>query len=164
MNETTTPALDLDAARLPAALPPDAAPVATSAAPVAAGTACAAPGACGCAGELPALAQLQPLYRERARIIKALAHPTRLYIVDQLARAPRCVCELTALIGADVSTVSKHLAVLRSAGLVEDGKRGAQVWYHLCAPCILNFIGCVEGVIARNATQHAGFIRPPDGV
>lgn len=113
--------------------------------------------------QLPELALTQRLYRERARIIKALAHPTRLYIVDQLARAPRCVCELTALIGADVSTVSKHLALLRGAGLVEDEKRGAQVWYRLCAPCILNFIGCVEGVIARNADEQAGFIRPTQG-
>lgn len=112
---------------------------------------------------MPKLEQSQRLYRERARIIKALAHPTRLYIVDQLVRSPRCVCELTALIGADVSTVSKHLSLLRSAGLVEDEKRGAQVWYHLCAPCILNFIGCVEGVIARNASEQAGFIRPAPG-
>lgn len=112
---------------------------------------------------LPELAQLQRLYRERARIIKALAHPTRLYIVDQLSRSPRCVCELTALIGADVSTVSKHLALLRSAGLVEDEKRGAQVWYRLCAPCILNFIGCVEGVIERNASEQAGYVRPAPG-
>lgn len=112
---------------------------------------------------MPALAQMQRLYRERARIIKALAHPTRLYIVDQLAHAPRCVCELTALIGADVSTVSKHLSLLRSAGLVEDEKRGAQVWYRLCAPCILNFIGCVESVITRNASEQAGYIRPVPG-
>jgi ArsR family transcriptional regulator len=112
---------------------------------------------------LPELALTQRLYRERARIIKALAHPTRLYIVDQLARAPHCVCDLTALIGADVSTVSKHLSLLRGAGLVEDEKRGAQVWYRLCAPCILNFIGCVEDVIARNAGEQAGFIRPAQG-
>jgi ArsR family transcriptional regulator len=109
---------------------------------------------------LPELAQVQRLYRERARIIKALAHPTRLYIVDQLARGPHCVCELTALIGADVSTVSKHLALLRGAGLVEDDKRGAQVWYRLCAPCVLSFIGCVESVIARNAEAQAGLLSP----
>jgi DNA-binding transcriptional ArsR family regulator len=125
--------------------------------------ACPVPAVLAAAAEMPALGELQRLYRERARIIKALAHPTRLYIVDQLARAPRCVCELTARIGADVSTVSKHLAVLRTAGLVEDEKRGAQVWYHLCAPCILNFIGCVEGVITRNASEQAGFVRPAGG-
>jgi DNA-binding transcriptional ArsR family regulator len=56
----------------------------------------------------------------RARIMKALAHPSRLFIVDELSRGERCVCELTEMIGADVSTVSKHLALLKNAGIVLD--------------------------------------------
>lgn len=87
----------------------------------------------------------------RARIMKALAHPSRLFIVDELSRGERCVCELTEMIGADVSTVSKHLAVLRDAGLVLDDRRGQQVFYRLRVPCILNFFGCVEAVIAETA-------------
>jgi len=83
----------------------------------------------------------------RAKVIKALAHPTRLFIVDELSRGERCVCELTDKIGADVSTVSKHLSLLKSAGIVCDDKRGAQVFYRLRVPCILNFFGCVEAVI-----------------
>jgi len=51
----------------------------------------------------------------RAKVMKALAHSSRLFIVDELSRGERCVCELTEMIGADVSTVSKHLAVLREA-------------------------------------------------
>ena len=90
----------------------------------------------------------------KARIIKAMAHPTRLFIVDELSRQSRCVCELTELIGADVSTVSKHLAILRSAGIVEDDKRGVQVWYTLKMPCILNFFGCVEQVQKRTAKEQ----------
>ena len=83
-----------------------------------------------------------------------MAHPTRLFIVDELSRQSRCVCELTELIGADVSTVSKHLAILRSAGIVEDEKRGVQVWYTLKMPCILNFFGCVEQVQKRTAKEQ----------
>jgi len=60
----------------------------------------------------------------RARVMKSLAHPTRLFIVDELSRGERCVCELTDMIGADVSTVSKHLAVLKAAGVVLDDRRG----------------------------------------
>jgi len=45
-------------------------------------------------------------FERRAKIIKALAHPSRLYIVDELSRGERCVCELTKLVGADISTVS----------------------------------------------------------
>jgi DNA-binding transcriptional ArsR family regulator len=84
---------------------------------------------------------------ERARVMKALAHPSRLFIVDELSHGERCVRELTDMIGADVSTVSKHLALLRQAGLVLDEKRGQQVFYRLRVPCILNFFGCVEAVL-----------------
>jgi ArsR family transcriptional regulator len=92
-------------------------------------------------------------FEARAQVIKALAHPTRLFIVDELSRNERCVCELTEMIGADVSTVSKHLSVLKSAGIVEDEKRGLQVWYRLRVPCILNFFSCVESVLKANAAQ-----------
>jgi len=90
--------------------------------------------------------------------MKAMAHPSRLFIIDELSRGERCVCELTEMIGADVSTVSKHLAVLREAGLVLDDRRGVQIFYRLRVPCILNFFGCVEAVIAeteRSASEAA---------
>lgn len=85
----------------------------------------------------------------RATVMKALAHPSRLFIVDELSRGERCVCELTDMIGADVSTVSKHLSLLKKAGVVIDDRRGAQVFYRLRVPCILNFFGCVEAVLAE---------------
>ena len=57
--------------------------------------------------------------------MKALAHPSRLFIVDELSRSgERCVCELTEMVGADMSTVSRHLAMLKGAGIIEDEKRG----------------------------------------
>lgn len=92
-------------------------------------------------------------YRTRARVMKALAHPTRLFIVDQLADGPRCVCELTAMVRADVSTVSKHLLVLRNAGIVSDERRGAQVFYALRTPCVRSWSSCVEGVLAADARR-----------
>jgi DNA-binding transcriptional ArsR family regulator len=91
---------------------------------------------------------------ERARVMKALAHPSRLFIVDELSRGERCVCELTEMIGADVSTVSKHLAVLREAGLVLDERRGVQIFYRLRVPCILSFFGCVEAVLEETARER----------
>jgi len=92
-------------------------------------------------------------YQARARIIKALAHPTRLFIVDELSRWERCVCELRDMIGVDVSTVSKHLSVLKEAGVVEDEKRGLQVWYRLRIPCIVKFFGCVEEVLKASTLK-----------
>jgi DNA-binding transcriptional ArsR family regulator len=84
---------------------------------------------------------------EKAAVLKALGHPTRLFIVEELARGERCVCQLVEGIGADFSTVSRHLSLLRQAGLVEDDKRGQQVFYRLRAPCVLGFIGCIERVV-----------------
>lgn len=93
----------------------------------------------------------QARYETRARIVKALAHPTRMFIVEELSRAgERCVCELTAMIGADISTVSKHLSVLKNAGILADDKRGNQVYYRLRVPCILEFFRCIESVLECN--------------
>jgi DNA-binding transcriptional ArsR family regulator len=87
----------------------------------------------------------------RANIVKALAHPTRLFIIDELSQQERCVCELTEMIGADTSTVSKHLTILKNAGIVKDEKRGTMVYYQLRCPCVLNFFACIEEVVKTNA-------------
>jgi len=89
----------------------------------------------------------QKHFAERAKIIKALAHPVRLFFVEELSRNERCVCELRDMVNLDISTVSKHLSVLKNAGIVQDDKRGNQVFYQLVTPCILNFFGCVEAVL-----------------
>ena len=93
---------------------------------------------------MTAAAQAQS--KTQARIIKALAHPTRLFIVDELSRGERCVCELTDMIGVEMPTVSRHLSQLRNVGILEDEKRGAQVFYRLRVPCVLNFFKCVQAV------------------
>jgi DNA-binding transcriptional ArsR family regulator len=99
-------------------------------------------------------------YEARAKIIKALAHPSRLLILDELARRKeRCVCDLTELIGADMSTVSKHLSLLKGAGLVEIEKRGTQIWYRLRCPCVMDFFRCVETVLKSNVAQKTALPR-----
>lgn len=94
------------------------------------------------------------LYEARANIIKALAHPSRLFIIDMLKIEPHTVGELTEMIGSDTSTVSKHLSVLKNAGIIEDEKKGTSVYYSLLCPCILDFISCIEDVIEINANKH----------
>ncbi len=101
----------------------------------------------------------QARFEARAQIIKAMAHPTRLFIVDELSRHERCVCELTEMVGADVSTVSKHLSLLRNVGIAEDEKRGSQVFYKLKMPCVLNFFSCVESVLDSRAKEWAKLAR-----
>ena len=98
-------------------------------------------------------------YKARARIIKAMSHPTRLFMVDELSRGERCVCELTEMVGDDISTISKHLSILKSAGIVADEKRGTQVFYSLRVPCVLNFFSCVESVLKTNAKEQAALAK-----
>lgn len=86
-------------------------------------------------------------YQAMAKVAKAMAHPSRLMIIDALANGERCVCELREVVGADMSTVSKHLAVMKAAGLLDDRKAGLQVFYRLRCPCVLRFFSCVEAVL-----------------
>ena len=103
--------------------------------------------------------EIRARFEARARIVKAMAHPTRLFLVDILSRQKTCVCELTDMVGADMSTVSKHLAVLKNAGIVEDEKRGALVFYKLRCPCMLKFFDCVETVLKSNAKEQTRLAR-----
>jgi DNA-binding transcriptional ArsR family regulator len=100
----------------------------------------------------------QARFEARAKIIKALAHPTRLFIVDELSRQERCVNELTEKVGADVSTVSKHLTILKNVGIVKDERRGAQVYYSLKMPCVLSFFTCVETVMQSIAEESMSLL------
>ena len=94
-------------------------------------------------------------YQARARVAKALAHPSRLLIVDALKEKDWCVCELTELVGADQSTVSKHLAVLKNAGIVEDRKEGSSNFYRLRIHCLDGFFGCMESVLEEDLRGRA---------
>ena len=99
-------------------------------------------------------AETSARYNARAHIIKAMAHPTRLFIIDTLAQNKRCVCELTGLIGADVSTVSKHLSILKNAGIIKDERQGSKIYYSLKTPCLVSFFSCVESVLLTNAREQ----------
>jgi len=83
----------------------------------------------------------------RADILKALAHPVRVMIVETLARGEKCVCELNALADIDQSNISRHLASLKKAGIVADRRDGMRVFYRLRTPCILNALECAIEVM-----------------
>lgn len=83
-------------------------------------------------------------FRKGADVFKALSNPNRLLIVDALGRGEHCVADLTKLVGLDISTVSNHLSVLRSVGIVADERRGTQVFYTLKKPCVLSIFCCLD--------------------
>lgn len=95
----------------------------------------------------------------RAKVLKAMAHPSRLYMVEQLASGEKSVAELTELVGADMSTVSKHLSQLRAAGIVSDRRQGAQIYYRLLAPCVMGFFDCVENVLRAGIQTQIEIVR-----
>jgi len=83
---------------------------------------------------------------DRVSIIKALAHPTRLRIAEILASGPSCVGDLHQKIGGDLSTVSKHLTIMRQAGWLTCQKSGLQVHYTLACDCLDDFLRCIDSL------------------
>ncbi len=89
--------------------------------------------------------------KARAEIFKALGHPARLAMVVALGDGELCVCELQEIVGSDMSTVSKHLTVLRHAGLVDADKRGKQMFYALRLRCAVEFLHCVDRALEERS-------------
>ena len=83
-------------------------------------------------------------YETRARIARTLGHASRLFILEALSSQDRCVHELAELIGADISTVSRHLSLLKAAGLVDYEKSGTQVCYRLAGENVPRLLRCLK--------------------
>jgi ArsR family transcriptional regulator len=90
----------------------------------------------------------------RAKIIKAMAHPVRLMVIEYLRNGERSFSEVFDLFQLDKSTVSKHLLVLKEAGIVSSRKSGADVLYNLEVPCVTNFFDCITAVIESNVKKQ----------
>ncbi|MBN2037212.1 MAG: winged helix-turn-helix transcriptional regulator [Chitinispirillaceae bacterium] len=96
-------------------------------------------------------------FKAQAQIMKALSHQTRLFMVHELAKGEKCVGELVTMVKADVSTVSKHLLIMKNAGIVESEKRGTSMYYSLKMRCVLNFFSCVNEVLKKKAESQMIF-------
>jgi ArsR family transcriptional regulator, arsenate/arsenite/antimonite-responsive transcriptional repressor len=90
----------------------------------------------------------------RSRIIKAMAHPVRLMVIDELKEGEKSFFTLFSLFTLDKSTVSKHLSVLKEAGIVSSRKVGIDVIYKLEVPCVTDFFGCVTAVIENQVRRQ----------
>lgn len=95
------------------------------------------------------------VYEQRAAVFKALGHPARLRMVQALSEGERCVCELTEMADMDMSTVSKHLSVLRQAGVVASRKQGTSVHYRLVLTCVPVFLDCVDSHLRQGLLEGA---------
>ena len=97
--------------------------------------------------------ETKALYARKAEIIKAVAHPLRVAVVDFLKDGEKCVCEIAEHIGSERSNVSRHLAVMLKAGVLRCRKDGLMVFYELRTPCILNFLNCATQTLKHNVNE-----------
>jgi len=97
----------------------------------------------------------------KAEVLKALGHPTRLAVVEMLgARGERCVCEIAEMVGGgDRTTLSKHLAILKAAGVVADRKDGLWVRYRLNCPCVGRFLTCIEQMVRERIGEERAALK-----
>ena len=93
--------------------------------------------------------------RLKARVMRALGHPLRLAIAEYLGGGERCVCEIAEWIGAGRPNVSRHLALMRSAGVVEFRSEGPKALYRLKTPCVVEVLSCVEKVLRQQNKRRS---------
>lgn len=92
--------------------------------------------------------------RLKAEVFKALGHPLRLGVVEFLHAGEKCVCEIVEHTGTGMSNISKHLSILKKAGIVADRRDGLKIMYRLTMPCALDFAKCVEGAVTKRLDEQ----------
>ncbi len=97
-------------------------------------------------------------YELQAEVLKALAHPIRLAIVQHLASGEKCVCEIVEHAGTTQSNISKHLGILKKAGIIQDRKKGLSVYYRLVMPCAVSFFRCVQNILERQTSERSAVL------
>ena len=99
------------------------------------------------------LVELKANASQRSLVVKAMAHPTRLLVMEALMQGEQCVNDLTAMAGCDVTTLSKHLSVMKKAGLLVCEKRGLNVYYQIACPCFADFFRCIDLISTTREAQ-----------
>ena len=98
------------------------------------------------------------LFEMKAEIIQAAAHPIRVAVIDYLGKGEQCVCDIVDHVDAQRSNVSRHLALMLRAGVLECRKDGLKVYYRLKTTCLLDFLGCVERVLRERVEGEASIL------
>jgi ArsR family transcriptional regulator len=101
----------------------------------------------------------QLMFDRQAEIVKALAHPIRIAILDFLKDKPRCVCDIAKHVRSERSNVSRHLSVMTSAGILIHYKNGLKVFYQLKRSCILEFFSCIKHCIMEQARDDQKLLK-----
>lgn len=99
------------------------------------------------------------VYEKQAEILKALAHPLRVAILDFLKDGEQCVCDIAKHVNSERSNVSRHLAVMVNAGVLSYKKEGLKVIYKLQMPCTSKFFSCLAACIKQQAVENTKLLR-----
>jgi DNA-binding transcriptional ArsR family regulator len=99
------------------------------------------------------------LYEKEAEIAGAISHPLRVAILDFLKDGDQCVCDIAEFVGSERSNISKHLAVMVNAGLLEYHKEGLNVIYSLKCKCFIDFFACAAKVVKQQAMENEKMLR-----
>lgn len=84
----------------------------------------------------------------RAQVAKALAHPLRLKIIDAISDGEeKCVCDLVAELGWDQPIISKHLSIMKNAGILASRREGTRTLYSIRTPCVKKFLACIDEIL-----------------
>ena len=94
----------------------------------------------------------------KADLLKALGQPTRLRILELLFDGERCVCEIFPAVGGEQSNISKHLAFLRSQGIVFSERRGMRVFYRLADQRIVRLLDDVDACVRGGLKAKANLV------
>ena len=94
----------------------------------------------------------------QADVLKALAHPIRLSIINFLAEEEKCVCHIVDHVGTSPSNISKHLGIMKKAGILSDRKEGLSVYYRLNMPCALKFFDCIQGIMEKQLCERSAVL------
>jgi ArsR family transcriptional regulator len=97
-------------------------------------------------------------YAAWSEILKALANPIRLFIIEELQKGEKSVSDFNELLHIDISTISRHLSILKNTGVIDSEKKGTKVIYRLKIPCVVNFLTCVQSVLKEKIEEQQKLI------
>ena len=92
------------------------------------------------------MTEKEVVHLKKVEMLTGLAHPVRLGIVEALSKKDMCVCEIAEMFRFDRTTISKHLALMKGFGILEDRKEGLNVYYSLRMRCLIPLLACIGRV------------------
>ena len=90
-------------------------------------------------------------YTKEAEIFKALSHPTRILILYNIKEGQHTVTELAEKAEIDISTISKHLDLLKRHKIIIGEKNKNTVFYKINTRCVFNFLDCAKALTSCSA-------------